>query len=541
MGWVRYGALLLTFCAPGAASASDARFAFFTYEGQRQERAIAQPRPGEYVNPILAGYAPDPSVVRVKDDYYLVNSSFAHWPGLPIYHSKDLTSWTQIGNAVDRASQIKLGDIGVSRGLFAPDISYRDGTFYIINTCVDCGGNFMITAKNPAGPWSDPVWFEFDGIDPSIFWDDNGKAYVVNNGKPDEKPRYQGHRAIWIQELNPRTSKLEGPRAQIVNGGVDISKEPIWIEGPHLFKTNGYYYLICAEGGTADQHSEVVFRSRQVTGPFEPYSGNPILTQRDLPAAREHPITSAGHAKLVQTQKGDWWAVFLAVRPYAPDRYNIGRETFLLPVTWKDGWPTILEHSARIPFVAKKPDLPSQPAPALPTSGDFSYTDNFDSKVLSFAWLGIRAPKVGAYQIKGGDLVLSTPAFIGRRQQHHIATVTTALTYAPTQDGERAGLAAIASDEAQLFFGIAREQGQTAIVLTDGKQILASAPIQPTGPVYLKLSFNAGSGEVAYAQTKDRWITLKSGFDATFLDTHRAGGFVGTVIGVQNLNVTSKR
>ena len=541
MAWVRYGALLLTLCAPWTAFASDARFSFFTYEGKRQESGIAQPGPGEYVNPILAGYAPDPSVVRVKDDYYLVNSSFAHWPGLPIYHSKDLVSWKQIGNAIDRPSQIKFGDIGVSRGLFAPDISYRNGTYYIINTCVDCGGNFMITAKNPAGPWSDPVWFTFEGIDPSIFWDEDGKAYVLNNGNPDEKPRYKGHRAIWIQELNPKTSKLEGPRTQIVNGGVDIAKQPIWIEGPHLFKTNGYYYLICAEGGTADQHSEVVFRSRKVTGPFEPYAGNPILSQRDLPATREHPITSAGHAKLVQTQKGDWWAVFLAVRPYAPDRYNIGRETFLLPVTWKDGWPTILEHGTPIPFVTKKPNLPPQPAPTLPTSGDFRYTDNFDGQALSFPWIGIRSPKPGAYEIKSGDLVLSAPAFIGRRQQHHIATVTTALTYSPEQDGDRAGLAAIASDDAQLFFGIAREKGQTSIALIAGKTTLASTPIQPTGPVYLKLSFDGGHAEVAYAQTQDQWITLKSGFDATFLDTHTVGGFVGTILGVQNLNVTSRR
>ena len=553
---MRYIALLFTMLLTSHAYAGDARFSFFTYEGQRDERATAQAGAGEYINPILSGYAPDPSIVRVGSDYYLVNSSFAHWPGLPIYHSKDLVSWTQIGNAVDRLSQAQFSGIGVSRGLFAPDISYHEGTFYIVNTCVDCGGNFVITAQNPAGPWSNPVWLGFDGIDPSIFWNDDDKAYVLNNGPPDEKPRYDGHRAIWIQALNAKTLKLEGPRQQIINGGVDISKRPVWIEGPHLLKKDGAYYLIAAEGGTADQHSEVVFRSRNVTGPFTPYAKNPILTQRDLPAAREHPVTSAGHAKLVQTQNGDWWAVFLGVRPYAPDRYNIGRETFLLPVTWKDGWPLILSQGQPVPFVAKRPNLPAQPAPALPTSGDFKYTDELDGQKLSFAWIGIRTPTAPFYALNGGTLVLkpgaplgdlkSTPAFIGRRQQHHIASITTALTYMPDRDGDRSGLAAVASDEAYLFFGITREQGQTSITLAAPGTTLASAPLRLTSnaPVYLKLSFNGGSGEAAYALTQDQWITLKSGFDATLLDTHRSGGFVGTVVGLyngQNLNVTSSK
>ena len=150
---------------------------------------------GQYINPILSGYYPDPSVIRVGDDYFLVNSSFSHFPGLPIFRSKDLVSWTQIGNAIDRPEQLDFTGRTVSQSVFAPDISYHDGVFYIVNTCVQCGGNFVITAKNPAGPWSNPVWLPFEGIDPSIFWDGD-KAYIVNNGAPDETPRYEGHRAI---------------------------------------------------------------------------------------------------------------------------------------------------------------------------------------------------------------------------------------------------------------------------------------------------------------------------------------------------------
>ena len=405
-GALAIGAALTIGAAPAAQrTGASAVFERFTYSGRSLEQI--RPATDEYRNPILAGYYPDPSIVRVGDDYYLINSSFAHFPGIPIFHSRDLVKWTQIGNAIDRPDQLDLSGRSVSEGVFAPDISYHDGTFYIVNTCVRCGGNYVITARNPAGPWSRPTWLDFDGIDPSLYWEGD-KAYLVNNGPPDETPRYDGHRAIWVQEFDPHRLALVGKRVQIVNGGVDISKEPSWIEGPHLLKHDGAYYLIAAEGGTADNHSEVVFRSDSVFGPFTPFAGNPILTQRALDPARPHPITSAGHAMLVQTQKGDWWATFLATRPYGEDLYNIGRETFLLPVTWRDGWPIILAPGKAIPFALKKPDLPAQPAPRLPTSGDFSYTVDFDKGPLGPAWIGIRTPRAPIYAGPSGPLSKST-------------------------------------------------------------------------------------------------------------------------------------
>jgi xylan 1,4-beta-xylosidase len=179
--------------ASTVASAGPARFERFTYRGQARE-AVAIGA-GQFRNPILPGYYPDPSVTRVGDDYYLVNSSFAHFPGLPVFRSKDLVNWVQISNAVDRSGQVDLSGRTVSEGLFAPDISYHAGTFFIVNTCVKCGGNFVITATNLAGPWSNPIWLGFEGIDPSIFWEGD-RAYVVNNGMPNEVPRYEGHRAI---------------------------------------------------------------------------------------------------------------------------------------------------------------------------------------------------------------------------------------------------------------------------------------------------------------------------------------------------------
>jgi len=544
---MRAGALAivaaLTIGAAPAAQRTGAPAVFerFAYSGRSLEQI--RPARGEYRNPILAGYYPDPSIVRVGDDYYLINSSFAHFPGIPVFHSRDLVNWTQIGNAIDRPDQLDLSGRSVSEGVFAPDISYHDGSFYIVNTCVRCGGNYVITARDPAGPWSRPTWLDFDGIDPSLYWEGD-KAYLVNNGPPNETSRYDGHRAIWVQEFDPHRLALVGKRVQIVNGGVDISKEPSWIEGPHLLKHDGAYYLIAAEGGTADNHSEVVFRSDSVFGPFTPFAGNPILTQRALNPARPHPITSAGHAMLVQTQKGDWWATFLATRPYGADLYNIGRETFLLPVTWRDGWPIILAPGKPIPFSLKKPDLPAQPAPRLPTSGDFSYTVDFDKGPLGPAWIGIRTPRTPVYAFRHGGLELrdgaalgdksGTPAFIGRRQQHAIATVSTTLRYVPSGDGRRAGLAAIQNDGSYLILCVTRIAGKpmAALYARTGagiETLLASAPLSAR-EAELRIEANGGTMSFRYGRPHDV-KQLGEPIDATFLSTKKAGGFVGTVVG----------
>ena len=238
-------------------------FEWFEYTGN--DTALAGGDSTTYHNPIIAGFAPDPSITRAGDDYYLVTSSFSYFPGVPVWHSRDLVNWSRIGHVLDRPSQLSFDTSGVSRGIFAPTLRYHDSTFYMITTVVDQGGNFVVTATNPAGPWSDPTFLGFDGIDPELFFDDDGRAWILNNGPPDETPRYDGHRAIWIQEFDAKTKAMIGPRTQVVNGGVDLRKRPIWIEAPHVFKVDGWYYLICAEGGTADQHSEVVFRSRSVT------------------------------------------------------------------------------------------------------------------------------------------------------------------------------------------------------------------------------------------------------------------------------------
>ena len=536
-------------------AATDARFEWFEYAGDDSIYRGLRPRPNEYVNPILAGFYPDPSITRRGDEYYLVTSSFSYFPGIPIFRSRDLVHWTQIGHVLDRPTQLALDGRAISQGIYAPTIRYHDGTFYLITTCSYCGGNFIVTATDPAGPWSEPIWLrDVDGIDPSLFFDDDGRAYIVNNGPPAEPPRYEGHRAIWMQEYDVRARKMIGPRRVIVNGGVDIAKKPIWIEAPHILKVDNRYYLICAEGGTASQHSEVVFRSDSVGGPYIPYANNPILSQRQLSPARPAPITSTGHADFVQTPYGEWWSVFLGVRPYGPDLTNIGRETFMLPVTWRDGWPTILDDTATVPYVHRAPAGTPNPTDAIPTSGNFTIRDDFSAPMLRPWWVMIRTPRERWFRldssrkgltIQGRSVAIGDrgqPSFIGRRQQHAVATAITAMHYTPRRAGDIAGLVAFQSDAFYYVLGETLHDGKRVVRLVrragtgdQGREtILAEAPRSgaPNGALYLRIQARGAQYDFSYAERANDWRMLARDIDGTILSTHVAGGFVGTIVGM---------
>ena len=534
----------------GAADAAEVKFDWFEYTGRDEFRA--PPPVGHYRNPVLPGYYPDPSVTRVGDKFYLVNSTFAHWPGIPIHESKDLVHWTLIGHALNDPSKVKFDGLDISRGVFAPAIEYHDGTFYVINTLVDAGGNFFVTSKSPGGPYSDPVWLpEVDGIDPSFYFDDDGKAYILNNGPPDRAPLYEGHRAIWMQEFDVAKRKLVGPRKVIVDGGSDISKKPTWIEGPHLYKIKGSYYLLCAEGGTGAMHSEVVFRSKSPWGPWEPYKGNPILTQRDLGMNRVGAVTSTGHADLVQKKDGSWWAVFLGTRPYKDDSYNTGRETFLLPVTWKDGWPIILA-----PRVAVPPSSPLSPLSQArkkprdsklpPLSGEMrspTIRDEFAGKSPGPEWLQIYVPKKPWFATDQGALAITpqranldakvNTSFLARRQQDQIFDASTQIS-AGLEPGVAAGLAAYQNHNHWYFLAarrvadgldvfLERRFGQALRIVALERMALPTTlkvRIRADGPNY-SFDYDAGAG----------WRTLKENDDGSILSTNTAGGFVGTVLG----------
>lgn len=559
-------AALVTFasCSPraerGPVATSDPQFDWFAYEGGDSVYTTISVSANDYINPILSGFYPDPSITRVGDDFYLVNSTFAYFPGIPVHKSRDLVHWTQIGNVIDRPSQLNFDSLGISRGVFAPSINYHNGTFYVLNTCVDCGGNFLVTATNPAGPWSEPLWLkEIDGIDPSFFFDDDGKAYILNNGPPVGTPQYPGHRAIWIQEFDLTSQKLVGARTMLINGGVDFSKKPIWIEGPHILKKDGHYLLTAAEGGTAEGHSQVVLKSDGVRGPFVPFAGNPILTQRDLPRDRAFPITSAGHAELVETANGEWWAIFLATRPYDGDFYNTGRETFLLPVTWTDGWPVILKAGTPVPYANAKPSLPvdssaSRPTAHQTTAGKFSERDEFADSTLSMGWLQIRTPRERFYDLSAarGWLKLSSrsadithraqPSFIGKRQQHQNASAATRMRYAPSRPGEKAGLIAFQNDDFNYFLAVTLDSGKTVVRLeakhgtatTEHAEIIASSVLPASGShdTYLKIQARGGRYDFYYGTSPDKWTLLKGDVDGTVLSTKVSQGFVGAVFGL---------
>lgn len=532
----------------------EASFDFFEYQGQDTRFAQFIDTERAYYNPILAGFYPDPSICRKGEDYYLVNSSFAYYPGIPIFHSRDLVNWEQIGHVLDRPSQLQLDGIRLNGGIYAPAITYNEqnNTFYLITTCVDGIGNFIVKTQDPRQGWSEPILLpNVGGIDPSLFFDDDGKAYIVHNDAPDGAPEYDGHRAIWMHNYDPATDQTFGDRRVLVDGGIDKSTHPVWIEGPHLYKIKGKYYLMAAEGGTCDNHSEVILTSNHVKGPYHPADGNPILTQRDQPTARPEPVTSTGHADLIDTPSGDWFAVFLGCRPYEGNMYNTGRETFLLPVSWERGTPVILEKGKALTASVQPEDWKADTTGIRPGTftGNLTWRDEFTNEPLSNKWLFIRTPKDRWWSTATGKLLLTptsrsiyaadAPAFIGHRQQHINFTVTTEMSFHPQSEKELAGLVCYQNERFNIVFGKTVREGKPAIVVistTDGEHKEAGALSLASGkenaPVYLRIIGRAGTYNFELSYDNHEWQPVATEVDASNLSTHKAGGFTGVVIGM---------
>ncbi len=502
-------------------------------------------------NPILTGFYPDPSIVQVKDDYYLINSTFSYFPGIPVFHSKDLKNWKQVGNVISRTSQLDFMGERMTRGLFAPAISYHNGTYYVTCTDIDHDGNFVVTAKNPAGPWSNPVRVpQVRGIDPSLFFDKDGKAYIIyNSDAPENKPLYSGHRTIRMYEFDPLTLQVIGEEKQLVNGGVDLSKKPVWIEGPHIMNRNGWYYLYAAEGGTSVNHSQVVFRSKSVWGPYVPYEKNPILTQRGLPEDRKNPITSTGHAQFVDGPDGKTYAVFLAVRPYEGDYYNTGRETFIAPVEWRDEWPVINPGYAEVQYHYQANFKEIKQKGALPQSGNFSYTMKFE-KELDPSFLFMRRPDSTAFSLsKENGLTLKlkpetimefgSPSFVGKRQQHLHNTIETKMEFTAADTNEVAGLTVFQSESNFYFMGKSISNGKQVVRLLKGMpgkktmESLKEITLETTNAaLYLRINAEGDTYSFYFSPDGKKWSLLKDKVDAKFVSTKTAGGFVGCIYGM---------
>lgn len=531
-----------------------ALFDNFNYQG-KDSYYTQNPLPdaASFYTPILPGWYSDPSIcTNGEGDYFLVTSTFTYFPGVPIFHSRDLVNWKQVGHVLSRPSQL-VNMVGqhVSGGIFAPAISYNphNKTYYMITTNVGAG-NFYVKTQDPFGEWSDPIRVpEVGGIDPSIFFDDDGKAYVVNNDDaPDFKAEYDGHRTIRVQEFDWKNDKMVGPRKILVNKGVHPEEKPIWIEGPHMYKINGKYYLMDAEGGTSVNHSEVIFRSDSPWGPFKAWEKNPILTQRHLDPKRPNPITCAGHADIIQTAEGDWWGVFLACRPINNRFENLGRETFLMPVKWsEDGFPYFTQGNEVIPMIQRREGVTRGQDV---TFGNFSDNEEFTDTILGMQWMTLRGPATDLYSLTQtpGYLTLkcapvstrerNVPAYIGRRMQHHEFDASTRMYFNPADSTERAGMLLFKDETHQLFMAVSQTatERNISLIKVDGQEekIISTAALPADATCFdLKVYSDGLSYEFVYSIDKgESWNILATAIDAGHLSTTKAGGFTGTTIGL---------
>ncbi len=467
-------------------------------------------------NPVIPGFYSDPSVCRVGDDYYLVTSTFEYFPGVPVFHSKDLVNWQQIGYCIDRAEQMPDG-----LNIYAATIRYHNGIYYMITTNVGKGGNFYITATDPAGPWSNPVWIDIPGIDPELFFDEDGKTYVISS-------------KFILYEINLQTGELltEGRKLWFGTGGR-------YAEGPRIYKKDGYYYLMAAEGGTEEAHCETIAKSNTIWGPYTKNPSNPILAHANA-AGQNNPIQGVGHADLVQAHDGSWWMIFHGYRKSLgyPFHHILGRETCLAPVTWpKNGWP-VVNGNGTVTIDMTCPTLPLQPFPQKPAR------DEFDNQKLALDWNIIQPLKKEQlfYHIKDGVLYLNglaqqigdkgTPAFIGKRLQHMNFTATTSLEFNPKNDNEQAGL--ILLNNGQHFDLFVKKSGKERIIYAElhfGSITYRSKEfILKPGPVNLRITGETTSFTFSCSQGGD-YVHIEQ-VDSRFLSTETVGGFTGVYVGL---------
>ena len=481
-----------------------------------------------FANPILPGSHPDPSICRVGDDYYLVTSTFTYFPGLPVYHSRDLVHWRQLGHVLDRPSQLPLHGVRFSGGLYAPTIRHHDGLFHVVCTLVDGArhGNFVVTATDPAGDWSEPHWLpDAPGFDPSLFFDDDGRAWWT--GTREAGPG--GRTEVWLREYDPVSQELVGDEHILWRGAM---RNAVWAEGPHLYKVDGRYVLLCAEGGTDFEHSVVAAFADHVTGPYEGSRLNPLLTHRHL--GRAHPIAAVGHADLVCTQHGRWYAVLLATRPYGGYHYNLGRETFLVPVEWEDGGPVFSPGTGRVEAEYPAPDLPPCPWPEPPA------VEKFTGPELGHHWQVLRTPDEPFWSVGEGlrlrvrpesitDPV--TPSFVGRRQQHRDVHVSCELAFTPASPAEAAGLVVLQNDAFQLRL-LRHGPRLTLVRRVAGRDEELAAVAAEDDVVRLAFDIRGQDFQACYAGGSDPWRPLGEPVDGRLLANPGAGDFTGAYFGL---------
>ena len=493
-------------------------------------------------NPILPGFYPDPSVCRKGNDYYLITSTFEYFPGIPVFHSKDFVHWHQIGHVLSRPDQLDLEAVPASKGIYASSIFYNEekDRFYVISTLVKNGNywdnvNFYVYADDPEGSWSDPVVVKgAEGIDPSLVFD-GGKAYYLGNCRPFPDQPEKG-RHIWLQELDLENGELRGERHVLLKQGAFIHAAAP--EGPHIYHIGAWYYLLIAEGGTFRNHACTVFRSRDLTGPYEPDPRNPLITHRNL--RRDYPIKNPGHGDIIQLHNGEWWAVLLATRPVGGNYGNLGRETFAVPVEWEEDWPLFSPETGHVEFSYEAPRLPEHSWPEKPAR------ETFDSPRLSYDWITVRTPRHEIYSLtdRPGCLRLFlhpntikntvSSSFLGRRQQHMCFLVNTAMEFQPVQENEAGGIVLLMNNFYHIRMEYGMFEGRREIRLTrcfNGQDQLIAAARWEKKVLYLKVKADYQNFSFYFSGDNENWNTLAGQTDGTLLSREVAGGYTGTVLG----------
>ena len=523
----------------------EAVFSYFEYVGDDdfyRENPLTDEQ--SFYNPILPGWFSDPAICQTPDGYFMVASTFTYFPGVPLYHSTDLVNWKLVGNILNRPSQLQHleGQNINNGGIYAATINYDKATktYYMI-TSDEAWGNFFVTTNNPFCDWSEPILLpDVNGIDPAFFFDDDGKSYIIHKENTAGQPKWNNNRALRIIRFDKKTGKTFGEDMKFCEEGVGDNERLDRDEGPHLYKINGTYYVIAAEGGTSWAHSEVVYKSKNVLGPYTRWGRNPMLTQRLLKQNRQNAVTCTGHADLVTAPDGSWWAVFLGCRPNKHGFSCLGRETFIMPVRWSaDGYPFMTQSKDTIPLVLSRADVKRK---SDVTFGNFTWRDDFTTKQLRPEWLSLWGSAQEFYRIKDGlHLACSdrstkdqrTPAALLRRLQHHKFTAQTALQFAPKAN-ERAGLLLMRNETHQYFMAVGKNGIELLQIGKGNDKQLAKVSIETTR-VELKVVCTGATYQFYYRTNAD-WQLLCDGVDAAYLSNERGGGFIGTTVGVYAVN-----
>lgn len=491
--------------------------------------ANAQNVPSTFRNPILPGFNPDPSICRVGDDYYAVTSSFTWYPGIPVYHSKDLVNWEIIGHGLNRPNMINMDGVNDNDGIWAVTIRYHEGLFYLITTASKCGGNFYLTATDPRGPWSDPVWLkDATGIDPSLFWDDDGKCYYTGNSW-DFKKSWPSQCAVWMQELDLKQQKLVGERKVLAYGHANNAT---FAEGPHMYKVNGKYLLLMAEGGSSYNHAVTAHQSKSLWGPYVSCVVNPVLSHRHL--GEKYPLQGLGHADLVQTLNGEWYSVVLGKRMI--DGYNpLSRETFLCKVDFENSTPIYNAGHGVVLTEQERPNLPWTPVRQVAAK------DEFDGTGLAPYWYFTRVPQKKWYSVSNGKLTvqpqsevmdsLVNSAMIIRKLTGHIFTATTRLEFQTKKENEQAGL--VLYRTANGYYALLKDKsGITLIKKHLGQKELIKHVPYNNSQVYLHVKANGLKVDFSFGKTPDDLTNIGATQSLEVIADNKYNKFNGPGVGV---------